>query len=131
MMHSSTIAGSMPARRTASRTTTAPSSGAVKPFSTPRNLPVGVRTALTMTLSRMRDSAHLDPLHGVVAEQRFHAREDERARPPDLAGPLRARRLDEESAGLELDGRGARDGRPDGGRPRELHFAARERQIAQ
>jgi len=62
----------------------------------------------------MRDSAHLDPLHGVVAEQRFHAREDERARPPDLAGPLRARRLDEESAGLELDGRGARDGRPDG-----------------
>ena len=49
MMHSSTIAGSMPARRTASRTTSAPSCGAVKSFSAPRNLPVGVRTALTMT----------------------------------------------------------------------------------
>ena len=57
MMHSSTIAGSMPARRTASATTSAPSSGAVKPLSAPRNLPVGVRTALTMT-----DFTHGDSL---------------------------------------------------------------------
>ena len=53
MMHSSTAAGSMPARRTASRTTSAPRSVALKSFSAPRNLPVGVRTALTMTDSRM------------------------------------------------------------------------------
>ena len=49
MMHSSTVAGSMPARLTASRTTSAPSCGAVSSFSAPRNLPVGVRTAETMT----------------------------------------------------------------------------------
>src|SRR5688572_10677112 len=50
MMHSSTIAGSMPARRTASRTTRAPSCGAVKSFRAPRNLPVGVRAAERMTV---------------------------------------------------------------------------------
>ncbi len=49
MMHSSTIAGSIPARRTASATTSAPSCGAVNSLSAPRNLPVGVRTAETMT----------------------------------------------------------------------------------
>src|SRR5688500_14061158 len=49
MMHSSTLAGSMPARRTASRTTIAPRSVAVKPFREPRNLPVGVRTADRIT----------------------------------------------------------------------------------
>ena len=43
----------MPARATASRTTSAPSCGAVKSFRAPRNLPVGSRTALTMTASRM------------------------------------------------------------------------------
>ena len=43
MMHSSTTRGSMPARRTASRTTSAPSCGAVKSLSAPRNLPVGRR----------------------------------------------------------------------------------------
>ena len=53
MMHSSTIAGSMPARRTASATTSAPNCGAVKSFSAPRNFPVGVRTALTMTEFRI------------------------------------------------------------------------------
>ena len=41
MMHSSTSAGSMPARATASRTASAPSCGAVKSLSAPRNLPVG------------------------------------------------------------------------------------------
>src|SRR5689334_9526592 len=53
MMHSSTTAASMPARRTASRTTRAPRSGALKSFRPPRNFPVGVRTALTITASRM------------------------------------------------------------------------------
>src|SRR5688572_5744142 len=51
MMHSSTEAGSMPARLTASRTTIAPSSGAVKSFNAPRNFPVGTRTALTINAS--------------------------------------------------------------------------------
>src|SRR5690242_5127411 len=58
MMHSSTDAGSMPARRTASRTTIAPSCGAVNSFRVPRNLPVGVRTAETMTDSRITLSRH-------------------------------------------------------------------------
>ena len=49
MMHSSTIAGSMPARRTASAHDQRAERGAVKLLSAPRNLPVGVRTALTMT----------------------------------------------------------------------------------
>jgi hypothetical protein len=49
MMHSSTVAGSMPARRTASRMAIAPSSVALNPFSEPRNLPVGVRAADTRT----------------------------------------------------------------------------------
>src|SRR5262245_35088023 len=53
MMHSSTIAGSIPARATASRTTKAPSSVAEKLLSPPRNFPVGVRTAETMTASCM------------------------------------------------------------------------------
>jgi hypothetical protein len=52
-MHSSTWAGSTPARATASRTAIAPSSGADSDFSAPRNRPVGVRTALRMTASRM------------------------------------------------------------------------------
>jgi hypothetical protein len=51
MMHSSTVAGSIPARAMASRTTIAPSSVALRSFRAPRNLPVGVRTAETMTLS--------------------------------------------------------------------------------
>jgi len=53
MMHSSTDAGSIPARRTASRTTIAPSCGAVNSFRDPRNFPIGVRTAETMTTSRI------------------------------------------------------------------------------
>ena len=93
MMHSSTIAGSMPARRTASATTSAPSCGAVKSLSAPRNLPVGVRTALTMTTSRShafgigltrRCVAILDARptlsHDVYrAEQRLQATEDDAA----------------------------------------------------
>ena len=50
----------MPARATASRTTSAPSSVAVKSFSAPRNLPVGVRTAETMTDSRMCGVSSID-----------------------------------------------------------------------
>ena len=58
MMHSSTLPGSMPARVTASRTTRAPSAGAGKSLRVPRNLPVGTRTALTMTASAMADDLH-------------------------------------------------------------------------
>src|SRR5438067_12800839 len=70
MMHSSTIAGSRPARRTASRTTHAPSSDAVNDFSAPRNFPVGVRTADTITDSRTTD---LDLLDGARAEKRLQS----------------------------------------------------------
>src|SRR5262245_60966652 len=129
-MHSSTISGSMPARRTASRTTIAPSSGAVNPFSTPRNLPVGVRTALTITDSRMRNFTHFEALDRVVAEQGSHPAEDDRARAPDLGRPLRARRFDDEYAVLELHGGGACDGGPDRGAPCEFHLAARQRHVA-
>ena len=52
--------GRLDARRaaTASRTTSAPSCGAVKSFSAPRNLPVGTRTALTMTAGTEAPRAH-------------------------------------------------------------------------
>ena len=48
---------------TASRTTSAPSCGAVKSFSAPRNLPVGVRTAETMTEFFMRSSLEARGAH--------------------------------------------------------------------
>src|SRR5712691_6053723 len=104
MMHSSTISGSMPARRTASATTSAPSCVAVNPLSAPRNFPVGVRTADTMTDSR---TTNLDALDGIRAEKRVQAFQDHRRRAHDLARPLRARRVDEEHAALELHGRHA------------------------
>ena len=49
MITSSTSSGFTPARFTASRTTIAPSSVALNPFSAPRNFPTGVRTALMIT----------------------------------------------------------------------------------
>src|SRR6185369_17706722 len=94
MMHSSTRAGSMPARRTASRTTIAPSCGAEKSFSDPRNLPVGVRTAETMTDSRI----DVETLHGVVAEQHLHARQNRAAGALQLARPSRIARGDNQVA---------------------------------
>src|SRR5215204_1445539 len=96
MMHSSTIAGSMPARRTASRTAIAPSCGAEKSLSEPRNLPVGVRTAETMTDSRISGSrfevrasrsgkdAELAELR---AEQRLQSFENGVTRAVELARP--------------------------------------------
>src|ERR1044072_8877558 len=48
MMTSSTSSGATPARRTDSRTTSAPSCGAVNPLSEPRNLAVGGPAALMM-----------------------------------------------------------------------------------
>src|SRR5690349_7371905 len=98
MMHSSTIVGSMPARRTASATIIAPSCGAVKPFSAPRNFPVAVRAALTMTASR---TAHLDALDGVGAEHVLQTSEDDRRRSHHLVRPLRARGVDEQHLAFE------------------------------
>src|ERR1700728_2867989 len=49
MIASSTCAGSIPARRTDSATTFAPSSGAVSGESPPINFPIGARTALNST----------------------------------------------------------------------------------
>ena len=58
MMHSSIFAGSTPARFTASRTTRAPSCGEVYDCSEPWNLPMGVRTAETITTSRISSSVN-------------------------------------------------------------------------
>src|SRR5215831_18331703 len=88
MMHSSTIPGSTPARRTASATTRAPSSVADSDFSAPRNLPVGVRTAETMTVSRTL--THRDGRHGVGTKELLQAGQDDRRRTPHFQGPLLA-----------------------------------------
>src|SRR3954463_16051984 len=92
MMHSSTAAGSMPARRTASRTAMAPSCGAVNSLREPRNLPVGVLTAETMTDSRI----DVDALHGVLPEQQLDARHNGVARALDLPRPPCVARGDDE-----------------------------------
>src|SRR6185295_6363000 len=124
MMHSSTIPGSMPARRTASRTTQAPSWVAVNDFSAPRNFPVGVRTADTITVSRTTD---LDRLDGAGAEKRLQPLENHRRRAHDLARPLRARGLDDQDAVFELDGGDALERRADRRAPREVDLAVAER----
>src|SRR5438045_8799680 len=93
MMHSSTMDGSTPARRTASLTTSAPSSVAVNPFSAPRNFPVGVRTAETITDSRTAD---LDGLHRIRAEKLLQPPDNHARRPHHLPRPLRAPCLDAE-----------------------------------
>src|SRR3984893_4924132 len=129
MMHSSTIAGSMPARRTASATTSAPSWGAVKSLSAPRNFPVGVRTALTITDSRMTVSrfADGDGRDRLLAKQRLQPREDDRRGADDFAGPCGARRLDEQHATPEAHRRHAFDGRAACCPPGEVDLAGRER----
>src|SRR5262245_19776614 len=104
MMHSSTTAGSMPARRIASATTSAPSWVALKLFSAPRNLPVGVRTALTITDSRTAD---LDALDGLFAEEFLEPPENHGRRAHDLARPLRAVGFDDQHARIELHARRA------------------------
>src|SRR5207247_2133408 len=139
MMHSSTRAGSIPARRTASATTSAPSCGAVKSLSAPRNLPVGVRTALTITESRIPVLAftfgvlrsHRDARDGLGAEQRLQAREDHAGRTRDLARPLRAGGVHDERAAVEPGPGDALDHGADGGTPGEAHFAGRERRATQ
>src|SRR6185369_922096 len=83
MMHSSTASASTPARRIASATTSAPSCGAVKDLSEPRNLPVGVRTAETMTVSGTL--AHRKSDDGVGAEELLQAAQNHRGRARHLA----------------------------------------------
>src|SRR5204862_5746668 len=99
MMHSSTMPGWMLARRMASATTSAPSCGAVKDLSAPRNLPVGVRTALTMTESR---TANLDAIDDVGAEQRLQAPEDGWRRSRHFARPLQRGGFDDQRPPLEF-----------------------------
>src|ERR1700730_12197644 len=127
MMHSSTICGSIPARRTASATTRAPSWVAVKPFSAPRNFPVGVRTADTITDSR---TANLDAPDD-VAEQRVETLQDHGGRAHDFRRPLRARRFNQQHTVLELDAGDALDRRTDRGLPGESHLAVGQRNVAQ
>src|SRR3954469_15579311 len=128
MMHSSTMPGSIPARRTASATTSAPSCVAVKPFSAPRNLPVGVRTADTMTDSRTAD---LDALDGVGAQQCLETFQDHGGRTHHLARPLDAVGLDQQHLALELHARDALDRRTDRGGPGEGDFPVRRGGAAQ
>src|ERR1035441_10619991 len=75
--HSSILSTATPARRTASRTTIAPSSTALMSLSAPRNLPTGVRTALTITTSFMTNtsvSAHTALNHKInLSSFRRHA----------------------------------------------------------
>src|SRR5581483_2951648 len=110
MMHSSTISGSMPARRTASRTTMAPSWGAVNPLRRPRNLPVGVRTALTMTDSR---TSYLDAGDRVGTEQFLEPPQDDGGGAHHFAPPLRARRVDQQHGAFEAHMGGALQRRAD------------------
>src|SRR3954470_2225735 len=120
MMHSSTIPESMPARRMASATTRAPSCGAVRLFNAPRNLPVGVRTALTSTDSR---TTNLDPLEDLGPEQLLQALQNDCGRAGDLTRPLRAGRLDNQHALLQLHARRALDRRRHRGAPRKTDLA--------
>src|SRR5881409_469263 len=119
-MHSSTVPASMPARRIASATTDAPSWVAVKPFSSPRNFPVGVRTALTMTASR---TANLDAIDDIGAEKRLKAFENRRRRSRHFTRPLQRRGFNDEQSALELDSRGSLERRAHSGAPREADFA--------
>src|SRR5580765_6284680 len=128
MMHSSTMSASMPARRTASATTSAPSCGAVKVLSAPRNLPVGVRTALTMTDSR---TANLDALDTVGAKKILQPSQDDRRRSHDFARPLRAGGFDDQNALLQCDLRGALHCGTHRRAPGKADFAFRERRVAE
>src|SRR6187399_1928843 len=107
MMHSSTAAGSMAARRTASATTRAPRSVAENPLRAPRNLPVGVRTALTMTASRtsrvLKDDTRS---YGIRSDQLADALENDRAGADDFEAPRLC-----SGAYLEAPIVGPRDGR--------------------
>src|SRR4051812_29998866 len=124
MMHSSTISGTIPARRTASATASAPSSVALNPFKAPRNLPVGVRTAATMTDSRTAD---LDALDDAGAEERLQAAEDHGRRAHHFLRPLRARGFDQQHVVFQLDVGDALERRTDGGLPREGDLGVAER----
>src|SRR3954451_17912916 len=100
MMHSSTMPGSMPARRTASATTSAPSCGAEKFLSEPRNLPVAVRTALTITASC---TDHNLPDH-VLSEQRLQTLQDDPGGTAHLECLLGALCFTQQHALLAADG---------------------------
>ena len=122
----------MPARRTASATTSAPSCVAVKPFSAPRNLPVGVRTADDDDGFTHRADSRFDRASTTRrAEQRLQAPQDHRRRAHHFLRPLRAGGLHQQHACLELDVGDALDRRADGGLPRERHLAVRQRRAAQ
>src|SRR5262245_11830456 len=130
-MHSSTAAGSTPARRTLSATTSAPSAGAVKSLRLPRNLPVGVRTALMMTDSRIASSGsarrwrlrrelHFDVADDVRPEQFGDTGRNDGTRPRDLASPiLRSGHHPKRSVARPGQRRGAGEARPRRNLPNE------------
>src|SRR3954469_7316475 len=127
MMHSSTMPGSMPARRTASATTSAPSCGAEKFLSEPRNLPVAVRTALTITDSCTDHNLPDD----VLAEQRLHSPQDDPRGTTHLECPLGALCVNQQHALLEADRGCALQRRADRRLPREVDLSGRERRAAE
>ncbi len=129
----------MPARATASRTASAPRSVAGMSFSVPRNLPVGMRTALTMTASCMtavstlyeaRQARAAWPTRGASGDfdLRDHARPEPRLELADevmtqamhFLRPLRILRLHLQHAAFGQRHLGdARDRGAAGGAPRE------------
>src|ERR1035437_7905824 len=115
-MTSSTSPPANPARSSAARTATAPSSVADTSLNCPPKLPTGVRTALTITASSITDSfdytfqarrglprrSHVHPAvdaEGLTGDVRGLVRDQEVDRPRDLVGPTKPTHRD-----LLLDG---------------------------
>src|SRR5687768_743270 len=128
IMHSSTRAGSMPARVTASRTAIAPNCGACRAFNDPRNFPEGVRTALMMT--GVCISFDDDASDAVVAQQSYESRENHRRRPlqffiPPLIDGLHF----DHPLRLQANGRHACQRVPNRDTPRDFQLALRHRPV--
>ena len=79
----------------------------------------------------MSCSADLDPVHGVDAEQRLQALQDDGRRAHHFLRPLAACRFDKQHRVFEFHVGDARDGRADCGLPRERHLAVRGGRPAQ
>src|SRR6476659_7330569 len=118
MMHSSTMAGSMPARRTASATTRAPNCGAVNPFRDPRNFPVPVRSALTITGSCRLDTDN-QLADDLGPEQCLQSLQNGRRRTRDLFCPRRRFGIDEQRAAVQTHEGATIHGGSDDGFPGE------------
>ena len=120
---------------------------AEKLLSPPRNFPVGVRTAETMTASCMYSIVRgklqsagpkgpallrkLNPADRAITKQRRQPLFDERHRPLDLLVPCRVLRGHIQHAVAQIDRRSTIDGGPHGDTPGKRDFVACERHPAQ